>query len=78
LGGQLETRSHSFVIKVWLEETNRETGQVIWRGHVTHVATRERRYIQTLDAIPAIIAPYLKQMGVKFPLSWRVRQWLKR
>ena len=72
-----EPRSHSFVVKIWLEETAEEGGRTTWRGHITHVASRERRYLQDLDKIAAFIAPYLERMGVKPPLGWRARQWLK-
>jgi len=73
-----EPYAHSFIIKVWLEETADEAGQAIWRGRITHVPSGERRYLKDLDDIAAFILPYLDRMGAKSGLLWRARQWLKR
>jgi len=73
-----EANTHSFIIKVWLEETVEETGQATWRGHITHVSGGERRYLQELDAIAAFIAPYLETMGVKLEKRWPGEAWLSR
>ena len=62
-----ESNTQSFIIKVWLEETVEETGRVIWRGHITHVPSGQRRYVQNMDEIRAFIASFLKEMGVEFP-----------
>ena len=59
-----ESLSQSFVVKVWIEETAAEVGRTTWRGHITHVGTRTRRYIQRLGEIPAFVAPYLVALGV--------------
>jgi hypothetical protein len=69
----LEPHTHSFIVKVWLEETAEEAGRAKWRGHVTHVPSGERRYLKNLDGITAFIASYLKEMGVKLGNRWRVR-----
>jgi hypothetical protein len=60
-----ESAPQSFIIKVWLEETADEDRQASWRGHITHVPSRERRYVQTLDEISLFMAPYLEALGVK-------------
>jgi hypothetical protein len=65
----LESNTHSFIVKVWLEETAEEVGQATWRGHITHVPSGERRYLQDLGKIAAFIAPYLEEMGVKLDLG---------
>jgi hypothetical protein len=72
----LEATSHPFIIRIWLEETAEEAGQAVWRGHITHVPTGERRYLHNLADISAFIMPYLQNMGVKLRLSDRVKQWL--
>lgn len=59
-----EINTHPFVIKIWLEQAADDTGQAIWRGHITHVPSRTRRYIQSLREIVEFIRPYLHQMGV--------------
>lgn len=70
-----EYAPHSFIIKVWLEETAEEAGRATWRGHVTHVPSGERRYIQNLDQVRDFIIPYLEEMGIRFRARFRVRQW---
>ena len=57
-----ESRTHSFIIKIWPEEEIDEAGRTIWRGHITHVPDGERQYIQELSAIPQFIQPYLDKM----------------
>jgi hypothetical protein len=71
-----EVYTHPFIVKVWLEETVEEAGRAVWRGHVTHVPSGERRYVKDLDDITAFIAPYLEEMGVKLGLFWRIKRWL--
>lgn len=55
-----EAHTHSFVIKIWLEEKAEETDQAIWRGHITHVPTGTRRYFQDLTVIADFMQPYLQ------------------
>jgi hypothetical protein len=69
-----ERTTYSFVIRIWLEETIAEVGKAVWRGHITHVSTGERRYLKTLHDIVFFITPYLEAMGVKLGLWWCVRQ----
>lgn len=73
-----EANTHSFIVKVWLEETLAETGQVVWRGHITHVPGGERRYLKSLSEVSAFIELYLQQMGVKFRNRWPLTDWLRR
>ena len=56
--------SHSFIIKIWLEESLEEADEATWRGHITHVPSQERRYLQTLDDVVDFIGPYLDRIGV--------------
>lgn len=74
----LESDTHSFIVKIWLEETAKEAQRVRWRGHITHVPSGQRRYLKNLDGVTAFIAPYLEEMGVKPGWPWRLRRWLSR
>lgn len=65
--------THSFVVKVYLEETVEEVGRARWRGRVTHVTSGERRYFENLSGIAAFIKPYLERWGVKFGIFQRLR-----
>ncbi len=60
----LELNTHSFIVKIWLEETSEETGRATWRGYITHVPSGERRYFQDLKTASAFIVDYLEQMDV--------------
>jgi hypothetical protein len=71
-----EPRIHSFIIKVWLEETVAEGGKAKWRGHITHVLSGERRYLQTLSGVSAFIMPYLNRMGIRLGILRRLSGWL--
>lgn len=73
-----EPDTQSFVVKVWLEETVEEEGRAKWRGHVTHVTSGERRYLESLSGIAAFIRPYLERWGVRFGLSRRLRLFVLR
>jgi hypothetical protein len=74
----MEYDRQTFILKIWLEETLQESGRAIWRGHITHVPSGERRYVQCLDDIVAFIMFYLEAMGVKADRYWRLRQSLRR
>jgi hypothetical protein len=71
-----ESTSHSFVIRIWLEETAQEVSSATWRGHITHVPGGERQYIEDLPAVIAFIKPYLNRMGSASRTRGRIRQWL--
>ena len=73
-----ENNTHSFIVKIWLEETTGRANRGTWRGHITHVPSGERRYLKSLDEIAAFIAPYLEEIGVRLDTGWRIRRWLKR
>ena len=70
-----EPSTHSFIVKIWLEETAREARRVRWRGHITHVPGGERRYLQDLAGVNDFIAPYLEEMGVRGARRGRLRGW---
>lgn len=62
-----ESHTHSFVIKVWLEETAVEAGTAVWRGRLTHVPSGRQQYLNNLSDILLFILPYLQDMGVQIP-----------
>jgi hypothetical protein len=72
-----EDKSHSFMIRIWLERTVEETGYAKWRGHITHVYSGERRYVENLNGITAFIATYLERMGADDNPKFRWLYWLK-
>lgn len=74
----LEANTHSFVVKVWLEETAQEAGRVRWRGHATHVGSGKRLYFERLEEVVDFIASYLETMGVDFGITSKLGKQLKR
>lgn len=74
----LEPHTHSFIVKIWLEEAVEEAAQAKWRGHITHVPSGERRYLKDIGDITAFLIPYLEKMGVNFNVWQRIRRWMKR
>jgi hypothetical protein len=76
--GGREAATHSFIVKIWLEETASESGEARWRGSVTNVPDGQRQYVSDLTEIGSLIAKYLKEMGVRLGLRWRLWLWLFR
>ena len=60
----ITSESHTFVIRLWLEESSWESNSPSWRGHITHYPSGNRRYVSDLDEIAAFILLFLEEMGV--------------
>ncbi len=54
---------HSFVIRIWLEESS-ESGAPAWRGHITHIPSNRRRYLQSACEIATFVQQFLTEKGV--------------
>ena len=75
---QIESNTHSFIVKIWLEGVDEKAGEAIWRGRVTHVPSGQDRHFDNLTGITDFIAPYLADMGVELNTPRHVRSWLSR
>lgn len=74
-----ESTTNSFVVKIWIEGLGEDAEPPLWRGHITHVPSRDRKYVSDLDGITGFIASYLKQMGVEGKeISQGVKRWIGR
>jgi hypothetical protein len=73
----LQPKTHSFIVKVWLEDAA-EDGHVVWRGQITHVPSGARHSFDRLAAIGLFISPHLESLGVPMRLSARLRSWAGR
>lgn len=62
---QYEFNTHTFIAKIWLEETAEEADNATWRGHITHVPSGERRYFEELHSMIEFIIRYLEEMEVR-------------
>jgi hypothetical protein len=73
-----ESETHSFVVKIWLEEAEDAQGSPTWRGHITHVASNQRKYVEDLGGITKFISIYLEKMGVEVGERWHgIKGWLR-
>ena len=61
----LEATSQPFFVRIWLEEGANGAHPATWRGHITHVPSGTRRYLQDLDEIVTFIMPYLEAIGIQ-------------
>jgi hypothetical protein len=57
----LSPHTHAFVVKIWLESLEAEGDRSLWRGHITHVNTRQQRYFQDLPLILEFIQSCLNR-----------------
>jgi hypothetical protein len=73
-----EANTHSFIVKIWLNETVEEARRATWRGQITHVPSGKRRAFSDLSDMTAFIVPYLESMGVTPGFWQRVKQRLIR
>lgn len=56
----IETKTHSFVLRIWFEQTSLSDNQGEWRGHVTDVTSHERRYFRTAEELIAFLSDRMK------------------
>ncbi len=73
-----EFATHSFIVKIWLEGNGNSDRPVTWRGHITHVPSGQRRYLQNLSELIDFMVPYLEQINARIDAYWRMRRWVKR
>ena len=73
-----EDQTQSFIVRVWLERKAHGRHGAVWRGHVTHVPSGDRAYIDQVDSVAAFMLPYLARMGVWLGPRTRLRLWVHR
>lgn len=52
---------HTFLLRVWIEETMDEGGRLTWRGHITHLPDERRRHVETFGQIVQFIRQHLAE-----------------
>lgn len=55
-----EVNLFSFIVRVWMEDSDSEQHQAVWRGHITPVREGDRHYFTDINEIPALMATHLK------------------
>lgn len=57
--------AYTFMVKIWVEEVEDETGQVLWRGYLKNVFDRDEvHHFQDLEGLVCSLRPYLKKLGI--------------
>jgi len=72
-----ESKVHSFIVKLWLDESGDESRKAVWHGYITHVPDGERRYLKRLNEIVDFIKHYLESEPTEEGLIARIRSWLR-
>lgn len=73
-----EAPRQSFILRVWIEDPRGENGHATWRGHITHLPSGRRQYVQDLADVTAFIGDYLQQADARPGPVWRIGLWLAR
>jgi hypothetical protein len=46
-----QPNSHSFIVRMWVNDSTQGAEHPDWRGYVTHVPSGDRRYFKTLEEL---------------------------
>lgn len=69
-----ERPTHSFVMRIWIEQVARPGRPATWRGHITHVQSGEHRGVDSFAGIQRFVGAHLAPAG--FRPSIRDRLWM--
>jgi len=72
-----DPESHSFILKIWIEETAAEAGYVVWRGSLSHVPDGSRRYFTDLETMADFVGNFIEGMGGDVGMRFRVRKQIR-
>jgi hypothetical protein len=70
----LQNQNYSFVVRLWLEDTQDDRGPAIWRGSIEQVGSDRRIYFSGLDGITPIIQARVGVPAAPSHIRWQ--QWL--
>lgn len=73
----IELGTHSFIVKVWLDEPKEHETRADWHGQVTHVATGERCHFQRVSEMLVFLQLYLNELHIQLPFYWRIYLWIR-
>jgi hypothetical protein len=71
------TTAESFVIKFWIGPVTTAQGRRAWRGHISHVNSKERRYVQRMGDLERFITRHLNAVGADLGWWWRIGRSLR-
>ena len=67
---------HSFIVKVFVDEPEQGSRSGGWHGHITHVQSGKKGYLNDLDDVCDFIQPYLPKGRPGGKLKSRIKRWL--
>lgn len=73
-----ESKVHSFIVKLWQEETGDKVKKPVWHGYITHVPDGQRRYLKRLRDVADFITRFLEDGSFEGGRSSRLKRWLRR
>lgn len=50
-----EPPSHTFLLRIWIEDMPEESGKLVWRGSIAYLPADDRGYVQSFDDIADFI-----------------------
>ena len=56
-----EAKIHSFIVRVWKEESDTKKSQAVWRGFISSITNGKRFYFSDINKLPALIVENLKE-----------------
>ena len=62
---------HSFALRIWFERTSSSRPEGEWRGHVTDVASLERRYFRDIAEVEDFVSDRIARDPAGQGGSWR-------
>ncbi|HEY2962159.1 MAG TPA: hypothetical protein VGJ37_07055 [Pyrinomonadaceae bacterium] len=73
-----ESKVHSFIVKLWLDETADKSRKPAWHGYITHVPDGERRYLKRLSEMVDFVKRYLDDAVTEPGVMARLRSRFRR
>ncbi len=73
-----ETTSHSFIVKITIQDTAPEARHTTWRGSITHVPDGARRHFLNLETMADFVGDFIEGMGGDAGLIYGLRKKTRR
>jgi hypothetical protein len=65
IGKLPEPKTFVFVVKIWMEDYNEETGEIVWRGYLKDLLQKEnKKYFNSLKDLNHLVESKLDTLDV--------------
>ena len=72
----LDPAIHSFIVKIFVDGSMQGSKSGEWHGHITHVQSGEKGYLNDLDDIGDFMQPFLPKRRLSGKLKSRIKRLL--